>query len=86
MKAAFGLDTWLSLSSVCAGIQPVCTSREVEAMGSACRWCLVAGPLAVARTHGQMGARDAPGHRTLSSSSDPQGGISSAQSLWQWQQ
>ena len=55
----------LSLSSVsaghypldrgCAGVELLSVFREVEAMGSTCRCSLVARPLAVVRTHQEMG-------------------------------
>ena len=57
-------------------------SREMEAMGRASSWCLVAGPLTVARTHGNV-AQYAPSCRALGSGSDPQAAVDSAQSIWQ---
>ena len=59
-------------------------SREVEAMGRASSQCLVAGPLTVARTCVKV-AQAAPSCSALGSDSDPQAGVGSAQSIWQWQ-
>ena len=55
-------------------------------MGKACSQCLVAGPITVASTCGEVGVQAAPGCRALESGSDPQGGGGSTQSLWQQQQ
>ena len=79
----------LSLFSVCAGcyphagVQPVCTSREMEAMSRASSQCLIAGPLTVARTHGEV-APAAPVCSALGSSDDPQAVVGITQSIWQW--
>ena len=95
LEGCFWFGCLLSLSSVCAGcylLDRVCAgvqlarvSKEREAVGRACSHCLVAGPLTVVRTCGEM-AQAAPGCRALGSGSDPQAGVGSAQSLWQWQQ
>ena len=58
----------------------------MEAIGRAGSQCLIAGPLAVARTQGEVAAQAAPGFRALGSGSDLQGGGGSTQSLCQWQQ
>ena len=47
--------------------------------------CLVAGPLTVVRTHRKV-VQAAPSCRALESGSDPQAGVGSAWSDWQWQQ
>ena len=60
-------------------------SRKMKAMHKASNQCLVARPMTVARNCGEV-AQFTPGYRVLASSSDPQGGIGGAQSLWQWQQ
>ena len=79
----------LSLFSVCAGcyphagVQPVCTSREMEARSRASSQCLIAGPLTVARTHGEV-APAAPVCSALGSSDDPQAVVGITQSIWQW--
>ena len=57
----------------------------MEAVGRASSQCLVAGPLTVVRTYGKV-AQAAPSFRVMGSGSDPQAGVGSAQSLWQWQQ
>ena len=44
----------------CAGTRPVCVSREVGAVCSACRWHLIPRPLAVAWTHGGGGSIQSP--------------------------
>ena len=80
-----------SLSLVCAGcypsagIRPVLASGEVDTMGRASSPCLVAGPLTVARTLGEV-AQAPPGGRALESGSDTLGGIFGTQGVWQWQQ
>ena len=77
----FWFGCLLSLSSVCAGCYPLeeCgnlwpthASREMEAMGRACSYFLVAGPLTVVRICGEV-VQPAPGCRALGSYSDPQG-------------
>ena len=69
----------LALSSVCAASYPLdrdvlvyglmCVAREMEAMGRACSQCLVAGPLIVTRTCGEV-TQVASSCRALGSSSD----------------
>ena len=59
-------------------------SREMEAMGRASIQCLVAGPLSVARTCGNM-AWAASNYRALGSDSD-QADVGGTWSFWQWQQ
>ena len=59
-------------------------SREMEGMGRASSQGLVAGPLTVARTHGNK-AQVLPHCRALGSNSDPQAGVGGAWSLRQWQ-
>ena len=54
-------------------------------MSRASSQCLVTGPLTVARTHRKV-VQAAPSCRALGSGSDPQAGVGSAQSIWQWQQ
>ena len=85
VKDAFGLDAF-SLDAFC--LFPQCVQAVislVEGVGRDCSQCLVTGPLTVERTHRDV-AQAAPGGRALGSDSDPQGGASRAQSLWQWQQ
>lgn len=53
-------------------------------MGRACSQCLIAGPLTVVKTCGEL-KQAAPGCRALGSSSDPQAGVGCAQSLLKWQ-
>ena len=53
-------------------------------MGMASSQCLFAGPLTVARTHGQV-MQGAISCRALGSDSDS-AGVGIAQSIWQWQQ
>ena len=57
-------------------------SREMEALGSA--WLLVAGPLTMARTCGEV-AQAAPDCRALGSGDNPQASVGNTQRLWQWQ-
>ena len=64
------------LDSGYAGIWLACASREMEGMGKACSQCLVAEPLTVARTCGEV-VQAAPGFGTLGGGSDLQGGIGS---------
>ena len=66
-------------------LRPVLASMKIETMGRASSQCLFASPLKIARTCWEV-AQDAPGFRVLGSGSDPQGGVSSAQSFWQCQQ
>ena len=79
----------MSLSSVCvdcypnAGIQPAVSSREMQAMVRASSQFLVAGPLTVARTCGEV-VQAVPGCRALGSGSDPQAVVDGTQSIWQW--
>ena len=47
---------------------------EMKAMGRACSQCLIAGPLTVVKTCGEL-TQAAPGCRALGSSSDPQAGV-----------
>ena len=69
----------------CAGVHPEHASREMEAMSRASSKCLVAGPLRVVKTHGEV-VQAASGCRALGSDSDPQAGVGHTQSIWQWQQ
>ena len=57
----------------------------VQAVGMASSQCLVAGPLRVARTCRKV-VQAAPSCRALGSSSGPQAGVGSTQSISQWQQ
>lgn len=57
----------------------------MEAVRKACSQCLVAGPLTVVRTLGEV-AQAAPCCRALATGSDPQGGVAGTLSLWQQQQ
>lgn len=54
-------------------------------IGRTCSQCLVAGLLTVGRTHRKV-VQAAPNYRALGSGNDSQAGVSSAQSIWQWQQ
>ena len=69
----------------CAGVGPVHSSRETEAVGGARHQCLAAGHLSVMRTHGEV-VQAVPGYQALGSNIDLQAGVHSAQNLWQWQQ
>ena len=68
-----------------AGVQSANASREMAGLGRSSNKCLVAGPLTVVKTHGEV-AQAAPGHRTLGSGSDCQQVVCSAQHIWHWQQ
>ena len=59
-------------------------SREMEAVGKGSSQCLVAGPLAAARTHRKV-EQSTPSCRALGSNSG-QAGVSGARHVWQWQQ
>ena len=54
-------------------------------MAQARSQCMVTGPFTVAKTCREV-AQAAPGCKAMSSGSDPQAGLCSTQSLWQWQQ
>ena len=54
-------------------------------MGGASSHCLVAGPLTMSRTHGEV-AQATPSFRALGSGNDPQSGADGTLSIWQWQQ
>ena len=64
----------------CGGIWPMHASWEMEAMGRACSWCLVAGPLIVERTHRKV-EQAAFGCSAPGSGNDSQAGVASTQSL-----
>ena len=70
------------LDRVCAGVWPAYAPREMEAMGRASSQCLVARPLTVARTHGEV-AQAAPSFRALGSGSDLQVSVCGAQRICQ---
>ena len=57
-EGCFWFPCLLSLSSVCAScyphVQPACASRAMEAMGWGHSHCLVAGPLTVVKTCGEV--------------------------------
>lgn len=79
MRATFGLYTYY-LFPQCVqafrgstGLWTADASMEVGEMGSACRWYLIAGTLAVMRTQGELGMQAASGNKAVGSGSDPQG-------------
>lgn len=92
MRAALGFDVCSPFPQCVQAIIPLIGGVLVYslhmlpgmvAIGKAYSQCLVAGHLAVARTHKEVTVPAAPGCRSLGSGSDPQVGGSDAQSLWQ---
>ena len=84
MRAAFWFGCLLPLSSVCAGYYPLVrgcagawsahASREVGAMGHACRLLLVVGPSAVALTPREVGAHGSGSGRAVGYLHSQEGG------------
>ena len=73
------------LNRGCAHIKAALASMKMEAMGRSYSKCLVARPLVVERTQGEVAQVDSC-CRALENGSNPHGGIGGAQGLWQWQQ
>ena len=87
VRAALGLDACCLFPQCVQAILPLtgCFQGDGSSgQGRASSQFLVAGLLTVARTHGKVAQAD-PSCRALGSGSDPQAGVGSAQSIWQWQ-
>ena len=90
----FWFGCLLPISSVCAGYYPldrghagawlVLASREVGAVGGACRRTWLLGPWQWWQPTGRYGLQISTACRALGSGSDPQGGVTWGP--WQWQQ